>query len=53
MKILDLARNIITLAGFQLDEDIEIRITGPRPGEKLIEELSFKDENTLATGHSN
>ncbi|MFZ0589392.1 MAG: polysaccharide biosynthesis protein [Bryobacteraceae bacterium] len=53
MKILDLARNIITLAGFQLDEDIEIRITSPRPGEKPFEELSFKDENTLATGHSN
>jgi FlaA1/EpsC-like NDP-sugar epimerase len=52
MKIIDLARKMITLAGFQPDDDIDIRITGTRPGEKLFEELTLQDENTLPTGHT-
>jgi FlaA1/EpsC-like NDP-sugar epimerase len=51
MKILDLARNMIRLSGHEPDKDIEIRITGLRPGEKLYEELSGAGENTLATYH--
>ena len=39
VKIMDLARQMIRLAGRVPDQDIEIRITGPRPGEKLYEEV--------------
>jgi len=51
VKIVDLARNMITLAGFEPDDDIEIRFTGPRPGEKIVEELRIQDENMLGTSH--
>jgi FlaA1/EpsC-like NDP-sugar epimerase len=51
VKIADLARNMITLAGFVPDEDIEIRYTGCRPGEKISEELFIEDESMLPTSH--
>src|SRR4029077_2709971 len=43
VKIVDLARNLITLSGLTLD-DVSIAFTGLRPGEKLFEELTLRDE---------
>ena len=51
VKIVDLARNMISLAGFEPDKDIKIEFTGLRPGEKLYEELLSNKENTIPTGH--
>ncbi len=50
VKIIDLARQMIRLAGFKEDE-IEIKFTGLRPGEKLYEELLADGENSIATEH--
>lgn len=49
--IMDLAKNMIRLAGFTPGDDIEIRTTGLRPGEKLFEEIHLQDENHLPTEH--
>ena len=49
VRILDLARNMIRLAGYEPEEEIAIEFTGPRPGEKLAEELFNVDERSEAT----
>ncbi len=51
VKIIDLARQMITLSGYEPGKDMEIEITGLRPGEKLYEELLNDAENTLPTHH--
>jgi FlaA1/EpsC-like NDP-sugar epimerase len=51
LRILDLARKMIALAGFDPDRDIEVREVGLRPGEKLHEELLAADEAVVATSH--
>ena len=51
VKIYDLAKNMINLSGLRYPEDIDIKITGLRPGEKLYEELLANGENTLSTYH--
>ena len=49
VKIFDLAKNMIKLSGLRYPEDIDIKVTGLRPGEKLYEELLANGENTLPT----
>ena len=51
VKIADLAKNMIRLAGFQPGKDIEIVYTGLRPGEKLYEELLNQKELTMPTAN--
>jgi FlaA1/EpsC-like NDP-sugar epimerase len=51
VEILELARDLIRLSGLRPDEDIEIRFTGMRPGEKLFEELVVAEENADKTRH--
>ena len=51
VKIYDLAKNMIKLSGLRYPQDIDIAITGLRPGEKLYEELLANGENTLPTYH--
>ena len=51
VKIIDLAKNMIKLSGLELGKDIEIEITGLRPGEKLYEELLLKTSNATKTAN--
>ena len=51
VKILDMARQMVELSGYKPDVDIEIRVTGLRPGEKLYEELRHTDETHEPTEH--
>lgn len=51
VKIIDVARHLIRLSGLRPDIDIEIKITGLRPGEKLFEELKTEGEEFEPSGH--
>ena len=50
VKIAEMARDVIRLSGLEPEKDIQIAITGLRPGEKLYEELWYADENVGPTG---
>jgi FlaA1/EpsC-like NDP-sugar epimerase len=52
IKITELARNLITLSGFEPDKDIKIEFTGLRPGEKMQEEILLDIERDKATRHN-
>jgi len=52
VKIFDLAKKMIHLSGMKYPEDIDIEISGLRPGEKLFEELLTNEENTIPTYHN-
>ncbi len=51
VKIVDLAKQMIELSGFRVGDDIEIKFTGLKPGEKLFEELQHHTEEYAATTH--
>jgi FlaA1/EpsC-like NDP-sugar epimerase/lipopolysaccharide/colanic/teichoic acid biosynthesis glycosyltransferase len=51
VKIVDLARKMIRLAGYELDKDIQIIFTGIRPGEKMHEELVDEYDEVMETAH--
>ncbi|MBL8208736.1 MAG: polysaccharide biosynthesis protein [Blastocatellia bacterium] len=51
VKIVDIARDLITLSGLEIGKDIEIAYTGIRPGEKLFEEIFTPDEQYERTRH--
>ncbi|TYR36892.1 polysaccharide biosynthesis protein [Sphingobacterium phlebotomi] len=51
VKIIDLAKQMIRLKGLEYPADIDIKIVGLRPGEKIFEELLANDENTAKTHH--
>ncbi|MDD2731820.1 MAG: nucleoside-diphosphate sugar epimerase/dehydratase [Candidatus Pacebacteria bacterium] len=49
IKIIDLAKEMIRLSGFEPDKDVPIVFTNPRPGEKFFEEILTAEEGTVAT----
>ena len=51
VRILELAQDMIRLSGLRVGDDVEIRFTGLRPGEKLFEELYGSRENHVPTTH--
>ncbi len=51
VKIVDLAQNLIKLSGYKVGEDIEIKFTGLRPGEKMYEELLMNEEGLKKTAN--
>lgn len=51
VKVIDLARQLIRLSGLEPDVDIQIKIIGLRPGEKLYEEIQHKNESLVDTPH--
>jgi len=51
VKIMELAKRMISLKGLSFPKDIDIKITGLRPGEKIYEELLANNENTEKTHH--
>ncbi len=51
IKIVDMAKQMINLAGLEIDKDISIEFVGLRPGEKMFEELLLDSESTLPTIH--
>ncbi|MFT7155701.1 MAG: FlaA1/EpsC-like NDP-sugar epimerase [Parvicella sp.] len=51
VKIVDLAKKMVALAGLEIGKDIDLKVTGLRPGEKLYEELLSNKENTKPTHH--
>ncbi|MFV0173282.1 polysaccharide biosynthesis protein [Empedobacter falsenii] len=51
MKIIDLAKRMIRLSGYKYPEEIDIKIVGLRPGEKIYEELLANGENAVKTHH--
>ncbi|MDA9992041.1 polysaccharide biosynthesis protein, partial [Candidatus Marinimicrobia bacterium] len=52
IKIIDIANQLIKLSGYEPGKDIEIKVTGSRPGEKIVEELSLPNENLDKTTHN-